>query len=95
MNTDQNERTETQYRGECGHPVGERLSDYLANLLKGAAAKEVEDHLLECRHCGDFFLAILSIRSEARRSKNVRGEDRPASDGAEVLRLADFRKTWP
>ena len=97
MTMNQDEINEAHYRGECIYPdTGEKLSDYLAGPLESVVAKEVEDHLLECLHCREFFLTVLSIRGEARMAKAASGGEEPhAAEDAKVLRFADFRKEWP
>lgn len=82
--------------GTCSNPVvGERVSAYVTDPLGDPSAEEVEDHLLDCRHCRDFFLVLLSLRDEARRTKNRRGENGRASSEAAIFQLSDCRKEWP
>lgn len=77
----------TQAGRACTRPsVGDRLSAYLAGLLDISAVGEVEDHLRECRACGEFYRAIVSMREEARKVWAAR------AGGGKVLRLADFRR---
>jgi predicted anti-sigma-YlaC factor YlaD len=67
----------------------------LADPLESPIAQEVEDHLLECRYCREFFLAVLSMRGEARMVKATRaGVDGNPSSNAKVARLSDFKKEW-
>ncbi len=97
MNTSQYKINEAQASGTCTHPtLGDRLSAYLADPVESPAAEEVEDHLLECRYCREFFLMVLSIRGEARMAKKKRaGANGHSSNDEKVLRLADFRKECP
>ena len=84
----------TQSGRVCTRPaVGDRLSAYLAGLLEGSAADEIEEHLRECRTCGEFYLTIFNMRQEARKVWAARAGGNGVSHGAKVLRLADFRKT--
>lgn len=74
----------------CTEPaVGKRLSAYLAGLLEGPAAGEVEAHIRDCEACGEFYIAIIGMRAEARLAGAARAG---AARGGKVLRLADFRK---
>lgn len=90
-------QAEAQSDETCTHPhVGGRLADYLADPLNYSTAQEVEDHLLECLYCREFFLAVLSIRGEARMVKQMSaGANGGQSDSTKVTRLADFKKEWP
>jgi predicted anti-sigma-YlaC factor YlaD len=68
----------------------------LADPLESPVAREVEDHLLECRYCREFFLAVLSMRGEARMVKAMRaGTDGGPLSNAKVTKLSDFKKEWP
>lgn len=72
---------------------GGRLADYLADPLNSPEATKVEEHLLECLNCREFFLAIMSIRGEARMVKQMSaGAAGGGSNDARVTRLADFKK---
>lgn len=95
-NLSEQETGETQRRGACTHPtLGERLSAYIVGLLEDTEAKEIEDHLLDCRSCREFFSSVLSMRGEARKMNATRiGTDESTANGTKVLRLADFRKEW-
>ena len=97
MNNSEYKFVKKQSHGACTRPaVGGRLSAYIAGLIEGPAVEEIEGHLLECRPCREFFVAVNSMRGEARKLKSARdGSDEPAADGAKVLRLADFRKEGP
>jgi predicted anti-sigma-YlaC factor YlaD len=80
----------------CTNPViQEQVFAYIADQIEDSAAEEVEDHLLECRHCREFFLIMLSIRGEAQKVSRPHGsQDCLTSNDALVPRLADFRKKW-
>lgn len=94
MNTNLDEFTEAQVKGECDRPdISGRLYDFIDDPLGYPEAREVESHLLECLECREFFLAMMSIRTEACRTKGERGdEDLYVSDEAQVIRIGDFRK---
>lgn len=81
----------------CTSPaVGRRLSAYIVGLIEGPEAEELEEHMLGCRSCREFYSVVSSMRGEARKMNNAReGADESAAKGARVLRLADFRKEWP
>lgn len=88
---------EAQSEETCSYLYeGGRLAEYLADPLNSPGATGVEDHLLECLNCREFFLAVMSIRGEARM---VRQMSAVAAGGgphdAKVTRLADFRKRRP
>jgi Putative zinc-finger len=91
------ELAEAQVNGACTNPViREHLSFYITNPLEDPSAEEVEDHLLDCRHCREVFLIMLSVRNEARVSRDKHnGENGRAAHDVKVLQLADFRKEWP
>ena len=90
-------RSEAQSNEACTYPhVGGRLAEYLADPLNFSAAQEVEAHLLECLHCREFYMAMSSIFSEARRVKGMSARtDESPPNNAKVTRLADFKKDWP
>lgn len=88
------ESSEAQFCGKCTETsIQEQVFSYLADDLEDSAAEEVEDHLLECRHCREFFLAMLNTRGEASMAQSASGggTGRVSNDGS-VPRLADFRK---
>lgn len=98
MNTSKHQFAEAQVNGVCENPdVRERLPVYITNPLEDPSANEVEDHLLDCRHCRELFVMMLRLHNEARSAKNLRGGggNGRAANEAQVLRLADFRKDWP
>ena len=86
--------TDAQPDGACINPaMGERLSAYLADPLESPAAQEVEAHLLDCRHCREFFLTVLSFRGEARMAQKTKdGEEQCAEQHPKVLKMAHYRK---
>jgi predicted anti-sigma-YlaC factor YlaD len=94
MSTNLYKLTDAQLSGACTYPAtGERLSEYLADPLESPAAKEVEEHLLDCRHCREFFLTILSMRGEARMAQiTPDGEIGRQEQNANVLEMAYFKK---
>jgi anti-sigma factor RsiW len=96
MNSRQLDRIKGQLYVTCVNPViEERVFAYITDELEDSAVEEVEDHLLECRHCREFFLIMLSVRGEAQKAGDLRSsEDRLASNGTLVPRLADSRKKW-
>lgn len=84
--------------GACINPAaGERLSEYLADPLESPAAKDVEAHLLDCRHCREFFLTVFSLRDAARTAQQTQedagGGDARSEQDANVLAMAHFRKS--
>lgn len=87
--------TAAQPCDECTSPsLGELLTAYVVELLEDSAAAEVEDHLLDCLHCRDKYLKMLTLSSAERETTNARGDDEeePVSSGAKVLRISDFKK---
>ena len=97
MNTSQHEFTESQRREKCTNPALQaQLFDYIAELLSDEAQEEVEDHLLDCQYCREFFLMMLNVRSEARRERILRSSKDDGTQGnVQLLRLADFRQAKP
>lgn len=87
-------QTNAHLTGACVDPAtGERISEYLADPLDSPAAEEVEAHLLDCLHCREFFLTILSIRGEARMARNTPHAGGGDSEQNEnVLELSQFRE---
>jgi len=56
----------------CVSPkIGERLPDYIVDLLNDEEAFVVEQHLAECRLCKERYLLMLRVRSEAASHKEV------------------------
>lgn len=89
--------------GVCDSPaVGELLPDYIAELLADSIAEEVEDHLLDCLHCREKYLKVLSISDALRRAKARCGDkngyelpDERTSSAAKVFKMSDFKKRRP
>lgn len=81
----------------CADPeIREQLAEYINSPLADPSAAEIENHLLECRHCREFFVTMLNLRklhgsAEKRRARNRR----KALKNANVINLADFREEWP
>jgi len=95
MNKNQLDYTEVQSYVTCNPHIQERVFAYIADQLDGSGAEEVEDHLLECRDCREFFLKMLSIRKEAQQQGRLNGgEDCRTSNETLVPMLADYRKKW-
>jgi hypothetical protein len=84
----------------CTSPaMGELLTDYIAELLADSIQEEVEDHLLDCLHCREKHLKVLSIGNALRSAKVARESkdeqslsDERRTGGARVLHIADFMK---
>lgn len=92
MNRIQHDLAAAQTGRVCTRPaVGDRVSAYLAGLLEGPAAGQIEEHLRECEACGEFNQAIFNMRAEARKLWEACYGGNGASKG-KVLKLADFRK---
>lgn len=92
--------TSPALKGGCTNDaLGELLPDYIAELLADEVEEEVEDHLLDCLHCREKHLKILSIGNALRRAKTAPGgEHGQAQDGrpsgrAKVLKMGAFRKS--
>ena len=86
--------SEPQQGGKCVvRGAKESLYGYISGALESSEAVEVEDHLLGCRPCRDFFVTMLGVRASARSSRELRdAEGIPEPDSAQVTRLGDFRK---
>jgi hypothetical protein len=95
--TNEDDISDVHYVDVCRHPaLRDHLSVYVINPLEDPSAEEVEDHLLDCRHCRKLFLTMLNLRNGARGTKNMRrSENGRESNEAQVFRLAEFRKEWP
>jgi anti-sigma factor RsiW len=90
MGTNLIESTEEVVGAVCTKPgFAELVNKYLDDPLSAPEAKEVEDHLLDCRACREFVDMMLSIRGEAARS--ARANDKGRKDGRPA-RLATYRK---
>lgn len=97
MNTSQHKHPVAHVSVSCAKPgIRQHLSIYITDPLDDPLAEEVEDHLLDCRHCREFFMTMLQLRDEARRQKEARGggNGRPSNE-AKVFSLADFKKGGP
>ncbi len=97
MSTNNNGFAKTQHGGSCTDPqVGEGLSAYITDPLE-EGAEDVEDHLLNCRPCREFYLTMLDILDEARAKNGARGgsNNGHTPDEEATPSLADFRKSWP
>jgi anti-sigma factor RsiW len=84
-----------QITGRCIRPeVGELLADYIVGLLADAKAEELEEHLLFCPRCREDYLKIIRIRSAARAAKTGNGtkEKYATAEGADILRMSDYKK---
>lgn len=94
MKRSQYEFAEVAVGQQCDNPgIRGYLSVYILNPVEDPSAREVEDHLLDCRHCREFLLTTLSVRDEARRAKNRRrNEARRGPSAAQVIRLDDHKK---
>lgn len=84
----------------CNSPaLGELLPDYIAELLADSIEEEVEDHLLDCLHCRENYLKVLSISNALRSAKAARDNkddpqlpDKRGTSGARVLHIDEFIK---
>jgi hypothetical protein len=96
MNKKQLNYTKEQVCVACTNPtIEEQVFAYIADQLEDSVVEEVEDHLLECRHCREFFLIMLSVRGEAQKVSNLHGsEDCLTLNDVLVPRLANSRKKW-
>lgn len=79
--------------------LGELLPDYIAELLADPIEEEVEEHLLDCLHCREQYLKVLSIGNALHRAKVARGNtddqalpDESGTSVAGVLQMDEFRK---
>lgn len=92
MNNSQKKIARAQFEQPCIRPeIGELLPDYIVDLLSDSAAEEVEEHFLSCRQCREDYLRIISIRRLAKAKEKVASKN-PQESGAEVFRIADFKK---
>jgi predicted anti-sigma-YlaC factor YlaD len=84
-------------RRQCVNPEARKeLYAYISGTLESSESGEVEDHLLECRNCRDFFLIMLSVGDEARASHELRSDAEALTrGGAHVPPPDDFKKKWP
>jgi hypothetical protein len=94
MTTKELDFTKGQRRAACTNPrIEKQVLAYIVDRLKDSKAEEVEDHLLECLPCREFFLIMLNVRREAQQAGNLQGgEDWLASNETRVPRLADTRE---
>jgi len=66
---------------------------YITDPINDPSAEEVENHLLDCRGCRDFFLTMLKMRSHAAQAeKRGRNSATRKMDRADLIRFSDFRK---
>jgi hypothetical protein len=94
MSTNLYKFTKAQAREVCACPaVGERLYDYIVDLLEDPVAEEVEDHLLNCRCCRQEYLKLLSLRGAKGEPETKHDDgDAGAPNDKNVFSLAGFRK---
>lgn len=89
-----------QYREECTCPaLGELLMDYVVDLLKDSAAAEVEEHLLDCLHCRETYLKMLSLEGPCRRPEATPDTGAappqiavPATGASNVINMGNFKR---
>jgi|SRR5919206_3361429 predicted anti-sigma-YlaC factor YlaD len=84
-------------RRQCVNPEARKeLYAYISGTLESSESGDVEDHLLECPKCRDFFLIMLSVGDEARASHELRADAEALTQGgANVPPPDDFKKKWP
>ena len=58
--------------GTLENPETEEADD---GLLESSKTAQVEEHLLECRHCREFFLIMDGVGDEARSSRELRSDE--------------------
>ena len=84
----------THVQGGCGRPdISGRLYTYLEDPINDPAAEEIEDHLLACRDCREFFLTTTNLRRAARKMNVAGGDEFP--DEVDELMSAEFGKEYP
>jgi hypothetical protein len=84
----------TEVRGGCERPdISGRLYAYLDDPINEPAADDIEEHLLGCRDCREFFLMTLKLRHAGRQARVVEGGEIAGS--ADVVSIAEFRKEYP
>jgi putative zinc finger protein len=84
----------THVQGGCDRPeLFGRLYSYLDDPINEPAAEEIEDHLLDCRDCREFFLTTLNLRRAARNFGVADGDEIP--DSADVVTISEFGKEYP
>lgn len=88
----QHKFAQTRLSGVCTNPtIGEGLSTYIVSPLDDPAAEEVEDHLLECRHCREFYLRMVDIQAGERGKSSLTGvRDEAKTHTLKALRFAGF-----
>jgi hypothetical protein len=84
----------SQVGGGCERPdISGRLYAYLDDPINEPAAEDIEEHMLGCRDCREFFLMALKLRRAGRQARVADTEE--IANSAEVVSLADFRKEYP
>lgn len=80
----------------CANPhISKQIPEYVNNPLEDPSAKVIENHLLECRSCREFFILLLQLRSVYGNAGKQKARRRKALKSANVVTLADFKKAWP
>jgi len=100
MNTMSHHMIKAYYQEECIYPaLGEMLPDYVVELLEDTAAAGVEDHLLDCLHCRETYLKMLTLEAPRRRPAATPDSGTPPepkampdADGSNVISMADFKR---
>lgn len=94
MNTNLYRVVETPPAEACANlAVRGLLKAHVVELLEDSAAEEVEDHLLDCLHCGETYLKmhyVLGVAPGSIPARNTEGA-RVFKDN-KVVSIADFRK---
>ncbi len=80
----------------CADPhISKLIPEYVNNLIADPSANEIENHLLECRHCREFFITLMQLRIIHGNRGKRRARRRKALKSSSVVTLADFKKAWP
>jgi len=84
----------SQVEGGCERPgISGRLYAYLDDPINEPAADDIEEHLLGCRDCREFFLMALKLRRAGRQARVTDAEE--VASSADVVSIAEFRKEYP
>jgi predicted anti-sigma-YlaC factor YlaD len=79
-NNNNNRNGNSHFVIACESPtIGEKLPDYIVDLLNDEEAFVIEQHLAECKFCKERYLLMLAVRSEApQRGIVAAAENEPA-----------------
>lgn len=91
MKTNSSRIVEATFRTCMSPALGERVGDYVLNLLEDTEAEAVEDHFIYCRPCREKYLKALTIVDAVPGARSKPSQVQTHA-GAKIFRIADYRE---